>query len=135
MADATSLPRRVTRRRPQASLVRWTHGLINRCVMVADAAVILLGGGIAWLAIPAAPSPLTWLQALTVALVITISFIWLMRWEGNYRVERYESVGRSLFDLICGFVPAAVAGGVILVAFVPHAWEHRVWLIAWLFAL
>lgn len=135
MADATSLPRRQLHSRPRASLVRWTHGLINRCVMVADAAIILLGGGIAWLLIPAVPSPLTWLQALTVALVITISFIWLMRWGGNYRVERYASVGRALFDLVCGFVPAAIAGGIILVAFVPHAWEQRAWLSAWLFAL
>lgn len=135
MADATSLPRRITHRRPQASLFRWTHGLINRCVMVADAAVILIGGGLAWLLIPGGPPPLTWLQALTVALVITISFIWLTRWGGNYRFERYRSASRSVSDLVCGFVPAAVAGSIILFAFVPHAWEQRHWLAAWLLSL
>src|SRR5579862_271962 len=123
MANATSLPRRQIHSRPRASLFRWTHGLINRCVMLTDAGVILIGGGIAWLLMPYGPPPLTWLQALTVALVITISFVWLMRWGGNYRFERYGSAGRSLFDLVCGFVPAAITGGVILVAFVPHAWD------------
>ncbi len=83
MADATLLPRRYIHRRPQASLFRWTHGLINRCVMVVDAALILIGGGVAWLLIPGGPPPLTWLQALTVALVITISFVWLTLGGGN----------------------------------------------------
>jgi putative colanic acid biosynthesis UDP-glucose lipid carrier transferase len=103
--------------------------------MVADSAIVLIGGGIAWLFIPDDPRPLTWLQALTVALVIAISFIWLMRWGGNYRVERYVSAGRSLFDLACGFMPAATAGGIILFAFVPHAWDRRLWLLTWLLAL
>src|SRR5690242_13400708 len=114
MADATSLPRRIVHRRPQASLFRWTHGLVNRCVMAADAAVILIGGGLAWLLIPGGVPPLTWLQALTVALVITISFTWLTCWGGNYRLEHYRSASRSTFDLICGFVPAATAGSIIL---------------------
>jgi polysaccharide biosynthesis protein PslA len=135
MANATSLPRRQIHNRPRASLFRWTHGLINRCVMLTDAGVILIGGGIAWLLMPYGPPPLMWLQALTVALVITISFVWLMRWGGNYRFERYGSAGRSLFDLVCGFVPAAITGGIILVAFVPHAWDRRLWLLSWLFAL
>jgi exopolysaccharide biosynthesis polyprenyl glycosylphosphotransferase len=135
MAETTTAHNHHLHRRPRASLIRWTHGLINRSVMISDGALILAGGGVAWLAIPEGPPPLTWLQALTVALVIMISFIWTMRWCGNYRVERYSLIGRPLFDLICGFVPAAVAGGVILAAFVPHAWERRLWLLAWLFAI
>ena len=103
--------------------------------MVVDAALILIGGGVAWLLIPGGPPPLTWLQALTVALVITISFVWLTHWGGNYRFERYGSVLRSVFDLVCGFVPAAIAGSIILFAFVPNAWEQRPWLLAWLLAI
>ena len=135
MADTVSALRRQVHRPPRASLIRWTHGLINRCVMVGDAVLILSGGGIAWLIIPEGSPPLTWLQALTVALVITITFIWLMRWGGNYRVERYASLGLPLFDLVCGFVPAALAGTVVLAAFVPNAWERRLWLLTWLLAL
>lgn len=103
--------------------------------MAADAAVILIGGGLAWLLIPGGVPPLTWLQALTVALVITISFTWLTCWGGNYRLEHYRSASRSTFDLICGFVPAATAGSIILFAFVPHAWEQRTWLLEWLLSL
>lgn len=135
MADFGASPRRHLHARPHASFIRWTHGLINRCVMVGDAVLILAGGGIAWLATYEGPPPLTWLQALTIASVVTISFISLMRWGGNYRVERYSSLWRSLVDLACGFVPAAMAGAVILVAFVPHAWERRLWLLTWLSSL
>ncbi len=40
-----------------------------------------------------------------------------------------------MFDLVCGFVPAAIAGSIILFAFVPNAWEQRPWLLAWLLAI
>ena len=132
MAGSLVARRQYGRHRPKASLVHWTLGLINRCVMVADGFVILASGGMAWLATPGGTPPLTWLQALTVALVMTISFIWMMQWLWLYRVERYTNIARSLFDVACGFIPAALAGGVILAAFVPHAWDRRHWLLIWI---
>jgi polysaccharide biosynthesis protein PslA len=132
MAGTITAKRQYDRRRIRASLINWTHGLINRCVIVSDGAVILAAGGLAWFATPGGAPPLSWLQALTVALVITISFARVMQWMGCYRVERYTRIARPLFDLTCGFVPAATAGAVILAAFVPHAWDHRLWLLTWI---
>jgi putative colanic acid biosynthesis UDP-glucose lipid carrier transferase len=132
MAVSLAARRHYGRHRPKATLVHWTHGLINRCVMVADATTVLAAGGLAWLETPGHLPPLTWLQALTVALVMMISFVWVMRWLGFYRIERYMRLDRSLFEVACGFVPAALAGGVILAAFVPHAWNRRVWLLTWM---
>ena len=100
--------------------------------MVGDGFVILAAGGVAWLATPGRVQPLTWLQSLTVALVMTISFIWTMQWLRFYRVERYTRLSRSLFEVSCGFVLAALAGIVILAAFVPDAWDRRHWLLVWL---
>jgi polysaccharide biosynthesis protein PslA len=135
MAGSLTARRQQGRHRPRASLINLTHGLINRCVMIADGLVVLASGGVAWLFMPGRSQPLTWLQALTVALVITISFIWVMRWLEFYRIERYTRVSRSLFEVACGFLPAAIAGGVILAAFVPHAWDRRIWLLSWLYII
>lgn len=132
MAGSLTARRQHGRHRPRASLINWTHGLINRCVMIADGFVILAAGGVAWLFTPGRAQPLTWLQALTVALVMTISFIWLMRWLEFYRIEHYTRIGRSVFEVACGYIPAALAGGVILAAFVPNAWERRTWLLSWI---
>ena len=54
MAGSLVARRQYGRHRPKASLVHWTLGLINRCVMVADGFVILASGGMAWLATPEA---------------------------------------------------------------------------------
>jgi putative colanic acid biosynthesis UDP-glucose lipid carrier transferase len=134
MAGSITTRRLYNRRRMKASLINWTHGLINRLVMVSDGVVILLAGGVAWVLSPVAP-PLTWLQALTVALVMMVSFARAMQWMGCYRVERYTRIARPLFDLAYGFIPSAAIGSVILAAFVPHAWEWRGWLLNWIVAM
>lgn len=132
MAESLAAKRRLGRHRPTASLIHWTLGLINRCVMAADGGTILLAGGIGWLATHGRPQPLSWAQALTVALLMTIAFIWTLNWLRFYRVERYTRLSRSLFHVVCGFVSAAFAGGLVLAAFVPDAWDRRHWLLIWL---
>jgi len=68
------------RRRPEgtpqrrASSIRWTHGLINRGVICGDIILSLASTGVGWLASPE-PPPLTWLQALAVALIMTVVFV------------------------------------------------------------
>src|SRR5271167_4062000 len=62
----------------RASLFHLTHGLINRCVMAIDAALFLAAGGVFWLATADLAPPLTWLQALTIALVMAMSFGWVL---------------------------------------------------------
>src|ERR1700739_4844 len=131
MAGSLAARRHYGRHRPKARLINWTHGLINRCVMVADGTVLLAAGGIAWLFLAASPRPLTWLQSLTVALFMTISFVGVMRWLNLYRVERYSRILRSLLEVACGFVPAAIAGGVILAAFAPRIWSQCDWIVSW----
>ena len=115
----------------RTSLFQLTHGLINRCVMAIDGVLILAAGGAFWLATSGLAPPVTWLQALTIALVMTIAFTWVLRITGSYRVEHYSRSVRTLVDLIRGFLPATVAVGVILWAFVPDIWAHREWFQAW----
>jgi putative colanic acid biosynthesis UDP-glucose lipid carrier transferase len=129
-AGGVAARRQFDRRRLKARFIHWTYGLINRCVMVSDGVVILAAGGFAWLLTPG-KAPLSWLQALTVALIVTIAFIWTMRWLSFYRVERYSQFARPIFDLVCGFVPASAAGAVVIGAFVPESWERHNWFILW----
>ncbi len=97
--------------------------------MVSDFVLILAAGGVFWQA-GGDSSPLTWLQALTVALVVAISFNWMMQWTGSYRVERYGQFWRPMFDLLRAFVPSATAAAVILAAFTPR-WATLFWFEAW----
>jgi Undecaprenyl-phosphate glucose phosphotransferase len=119
----------------RVSLIRWTHGLINRIVMVSDGVIILASGGLFWRSEPGHPSPLTWLQALTVALAMTVSFIWVMSQTRSYRVERYSRLWRPLFDLIRAFVPAVVVAIVILYAFAPELRADHQWFESWLLVI
>ena len=114
----------------RVSLIRWTHGLINRGVICGDVILILASTGAGWLAIPELP-PLTWLQALTVALIMTLVFVRTNLWMGAYRVERYTTLRTQLVDLVVYSLPALAAGVIILLAFVPHAWGRRHWFWMW----
>jgi putative colanic acid biosynthesis UDP-glucose lipid carrier transferase len=102
--------------------------------MIADAVMVLVAGGLAWLLTSGQP-PFTWLQSLTLALLIMIFFSWTMQWARFYRVENYSSVRRGVFDLFCGFLIATLVGSVVLVAFVPDVWNHRDWLLTWIGAI
>jgi Undecaprenyl-phosphate glucose phosphotransferase len=124
------------RRRPEgtpqrrASSIRWTHGLINRGVICGDIILSLASTGVGWLASPE-PPPLTWLQALAVALIMTVVFVRTNLWMGAYRVERYTTLRTQIVDLMVYSLPAIAAGLIILLAFVPDAWERRDWFWMW----
>jgi putative colanic acid biosynthesis UDP-glucose lipid carrier transferase len=115
----------------RASLVRWTHGLVNRIVMVIDAAVLLGSTFIYWLATPAAERPFTWLQAGAVAVIIVIGSQTTMRWTRAYRVERYGRLRRSLPDICAATLLADLPALVVVLAFLPNLEANDDWLVGW----
>ena len=83
----------------KASLQRWTHGLVNRIVMVIDA-MGLIGATFAyWERSSFEHRSFTGLQAWAVAAITVIGFHAVTDWRQSYRVERYTKIGRSLTDV------------------------------------
>jgi putative colanic acid biosynthesis UDP-glucose lipid carrier transferase len=114
-----------------ASLIRWTHGLVNRIVMTIDALVLLLASGVFWAASPAGDQPFTWLQAGAIAMVTLLGFHITMRWLRRYRVERYGSTPRSIADVWISAIVGGIPALVIAVAFLPNLMAERGWLLGW----
>jgi exopolysaccharide biosynthesis polyprenyl glycosylphosphotransferase len=119
----------------EASLVRWTHGLINRVVMGIDALLLLASTFGFWIASPSERRPLTWLQAGAVALIILIGFHIVMRSTRSYRVERYGRMHRSLIDVCAALAVAVIPAIIIIAAFLPVLTTHWRWLMGWLGAI
>jgi Undecaprenyl-phosphate glucose phosphotransferase len=117
--------------RQRASLIRWTHGLINRSVMTLDGLLIVASSMLFWAVSSAPQRSLTGLQTATIGVVIAIAFIWLMRLAGAYRVERYGRFWRPLADLLRAFLPALVVAAIILRAFSQDAWQQPGWFETW----
>jgi Undecaprenyl-phosphate glucose phosphotransferase len=117
--------------RQRASLIRWTHGLINRSVTALDGLLIFVSSVVVWAVSSAGERSLTALQTATIGIVIAIAFIWVMRWVGAYRVERYGKFWRPLADLLRAFLPALAAAALILRAFSPDVWQQPGWFATW----
>ena len=115
----------------RASLIRWTHGLVNRIVMTIDAAVLLASTFIFWIASTPAQRPFTWLQAGAVAVLIVLASQVVMRWMQAYRVERYGHIRRSLTDICTATLLADIPALIISLAFLPNLEADDEWLIGW----
>ncbi len=117
--------------RSRVPLIRWTHGLINRGVMLADAATLLLGAAVIW----RDPFPLgsgsnamfSQGQALVIGLLAGFSFLATLRRIGAYRVERYRRLGPVALDIVAGSFCASLLCGTVIAAFAEHPPE-LVWL-------
>jgi polysaccharide biosynthesis protein PslA len=117
--------------RPNASLIRWTYGAVNRIVMAIDAAALLAATFVYWASEPD-HRPLTWLQAGAIAVITLIGFQIVMRWMRSYRVERYGQMLQSLTDVCVATVLAGIPAMIVVIAFLPNAAVP--WLAGWMIA-
>ena len=115
-----------------ASLIKWTYGLVNRIAMVIDAGFLLGGTFLFWILSSPDARPLTWLQAGAVAVTIMIIFHIVIRGTRSYRVERYERFHRSMTDPLLGLLLASFPAMLIVVAFLPNAIGDAPWLLSWI---
>jgi Undecaprenyl-phosphate glucose phosphotransferase len=118
-------------RPPSASLVRWTHGLVNRIVMLTDTLLLTAATFVFWIASSSEQRPLTWLQASAINVITLIGFHIVMRWRRCYRVERYTEMRQSLTDVCTTIVLAGIPAMIIVVAFLPSITTSQDWLLGW----
>jgi putative colanic acid biosynthesis UDP-glucose lipid carrier transferase len=111
----------------QVPLIRWTHGLINRCVMLADGMTLLLGAAASWRPGSGQGAMFTLGQALVIGLLAAVGFVGLLRRAGSYRVERYRKPGRVAIDILIGSAGGAILCGFVIIAFADPA-PDRGWL-------
>ena len=137
MLAAQSKPLSVTRDLPvtKASFQRWTHGLVNRIVMVVDGACLMLATFIYWYISGVNERLFTWLQAGAIAVITLIGFRIAMGWMMSYRVERYSNMRWSLSDITVGIGLSSIPAAIIILAFLPEAVNDRQWLIGWTVAI
>jgi Undecaprenyl-phosphate glucose phosphotransferase len=115
----------------KASLQRWTHGLVNRIVMLIDA-LGLMGATFAyWERSSLDNRSFTGLQAAAIAAITVIGFHTVMGWTQSYRVERYARMCWSLTDAFIGLLVASIPTAIIIAAFLPDAGTNSDWLLGW----
>ena len=107
------------------ALFQWTHGLINRLMMLADAACIFLGITFAgsWIELTAS-------QSIVIAALATGSFQTVLRRAGAYRVERYRRPFHVAVDLSLGLGIASLLCMIVLMVFRTDLPQIH-WLGAW----
>jgi len=103
--------------RGQVPLIRWTHGLINRCVMLADASTLLLGTAVTWRPNFGAGAMFSLGQALVIGLLAAVAFVGVLRRTGGYRVERFRKPLAVGFDILLGAAAAVVLCGCVIATF------------------
>jgi putative colanic acid biosynthesis UDP-glucose lipid carrier transferase len=119
------------RSQPKVSLIRWTHGLVNRIVMLTDGLLLLAATLTFWMSSSPEQRSFTWLQAGAIAIITMIGFHTVMGWMRCYRVERYDGMRRSVTDVCSAALIAAIPTIVIIIAFLPDVTTHPSWLVGW----
>ncbi len=114
-----------------ASSFRWTHGLINRLVCLADiVALLTLGGWHLWQG-AAGGLPLTLTQGAILLAVETAGFAFPLHAVAAYRVETYARLPRSLVSVVLGLTCAwALGTGLVAILAGPYAIASH-WFLAW----
>jgi Undecaprenyl-phosphate glucose phosphotransferase len=118
--------------RPSMRFIRVSLGMINRLVMVADAAVILGVTLVFWLMGAPHPAPLSLLQILIAAAVGAAVFVAVVQTWGGYRVERYRRIRSQGLDIGLGLAAATLTDRLMVWAFAPAALNSNHWLAVWL---
>jgi putative colanic acid biosynthesis UDP-glucose lipid carrier transferase len=121
-------------------MFRWTHGLINRLVTLADVAALLiaslvhpgfahgwLDGQIAPAGVAGGPDALTIVQSLLLAAIEAGVFVSVLRAASAYRVENYTRLPVSLGGVALGLVCAWIAGAGTIAAFAPALLQTPAW--------
>jgi polysaccharide biosynthesis protein PslA len=112
-------------------LLRWTHGLINRLVMLADFAVVLAAGLLLHRALLGLAPALSTAQAGLVLLIAAGVMQFTLRQGGAYRVERSLHAWRPAMDMVAGFGAGVLAVAILLGVLAPALLAPWPWLAAW----
>lgn len=97
-------------------------------MMLADAAVLLLGAALPWH--PTAEATLTRAQSLVIGMIAAGCFVATLRRTRSYRVERYRQAMPVGVDILAGSSIAALFCSLVLTAFVPDL-VIGAWLLSW----
>ena len=96
-------------------MTRWTHGLINRLVILCDVAMIALASILTYVIW----HELSWSQMLVLGIIGAGTYVGLLSLGQAYRVEHYTRWRRQIAHLLIGGVPAAAAVSLVHYALTP----------------
>lgn len=105
----------------------WTHGLVNRLVILCDVAMIAIAGlvfGSVW-------QTLQWQPLLALSLLGTAAYISVMGIGQAYRVEHYRHLLRQTVQIIIGWLAATATIFVFYWALAPDELSQQPRLIIW----
>ncbi|HQS08347.1 MAG: sugar transferase [Rhizobiales bacterium 24-66-13] len=108
-------------------MTRWTHGLINRLVVLCDVTMIVLAAALSYSVWHFA----TWSQVAILCAFGAAVFTQILQLGRAYRVEHYSHSLRQIGHLIVGGVPAALLVAVFYYALVPIHTTNLPGLLAW----
>lgn len=108
-------------------MTRWTHGLINRLVIVCDVVMTLIAAIVAHLTW----SFLSWSQIGILWLIGIFSFVQVLQFGRAYRVEHYSRLRRQIGHIIVGGIPAGVVVGVCYYALITSDATNLKALLGW----
>ena len=108
-------------------MIRWTHGLINRLVKLADIVLLVLAtlATALWLGHP------TLLQLSLLGLLGIVVHVQVLAATGCYRVERYRANLPQVGDVALGLVAATVAVAIAYHAFLVDPTGGIGWVPTW----
>ena len=130
--DPLGLNNPIYRRRDgRVPLLRWTHGLVNRSVMLLDWVLMTAVGAVLARPLFGLDATITVLQALVIGAMQATLFTFIVRAIGGYRVERYEGTTGAALDVLSAFTAVCALTAVVLVAFVPDAMRFPGWILSW----
>jgi len=110
----------------RAPMVQWTHGLINRLVVVIDVVTLTFGAALSWSLF--GHGAVSTAQAFPVALISATCAVVVLRRRGCYRVERYQQVGEAARDIALLVLMSTLCCGLALILWLP-AHELLHWLL------
>ncbi len=96
-------------------MTRWTHGLINRLVVLCDVMMAICAAVIAKLEWEF----LAWSQITILWAIGTVIFTQVLSLGGAYRVEHYGHFSRQFLHLLVGGIPAVLVVGLCYYALIP----------------
>ncbi|WP_342641117.1 exopolysaccharide biosynthesis polyprenyl glycosylphosphotransferase [Rhodoligotrophos ferricapiens] len=108
-------------------MTRWTHGLINRLVLVCDVTMLGLSAALAHLLWNIG----SWGQIFLLFALGAVVFTQLLHVGNGYRVEHYVSAWRQMRHLLVAGIPAFLAVTAAYWLFIPEDIQHMPDMIRW----
>ncbi|WP_454917519.1 exopolysaccharide biosynthesis polyprenyl glycosylphosphotransferase [Xanthobacter sediminis] len=108
-------------------MTRWTHGLINRLVILCDILITLLAAVVAHLHWDF----LSWSQMAILWIIGIFSFVQVLLFGRAYRVEHYSRVRRQMGHILVGGIPSGAVVAVCYYAMIPPGSTDLKALLGW----